>query len=79
MINQWAANQSTLNFTLPNEFVPERWLGDPRFKDDHIDAFQPYSVGPRNCIGKKFEPPSSLEPYIITFRSLNLFMDLDAR
>lgn len=35
------------------EFIPERWLGDPKFKDDKRDVFQPFSVGPRNCIGKK--------------------------
>ncbi|KAL8724561.1 MAG: hypothetical protein Q9166_007883, partial [cf. Caloplaca sp. 2 TL-2023] len=52
MINQWAAYQSALNFASPNEFVPERWLGDPRFVDDRKDVFQPFSVGPRNCIGK---------------------------
>ena len=27
-------------------------MGDEAFKDDHFDAFQPFSVDPRNCIGK---------------------------
>lgn len=40
-------------FSLPNEYHPERWLGDPRFAEDNRDAFQPFHVGPRNCIGKK--------------------------
>ncbi|SCO91339.1 related to Isotrichodermin C-15 hydroxylase [Fusarium oxysporum] len=40
------------NFTLPDSFIPERWLGDPRFTDDSNDALQPFSFGPRNCIGK---------------------------
>lgn len=41
------------NFELLDAFIPERWLGDSRFKDDRVEAFQPFSVGPRNCIGKK--------------------------
>ncbi|KAK3056238.1 hypothetical protein LTR09_002745 [Extremus antarcticus] len=34
------------------EFHPERWLGDPEYKDDNLDALEPFSVGPRNCLGK---------------------------
>ena len=34
------------------EFHPERWLGDERYKDDCLDALEPFSVGPRNCLGK---------------------------
>ncbi|KAM0722993.1 hypothetical protein Q7P37_001191 [Cladosporium fusiforme] len=39
-------------FRKPYEFHPERWMGDPEFKDDHLDALEPFSVGPRNCLGK---------------------------
>jgi cytochrome P450 len=39
-------------FRKPYEFHPERWLGDPEFKDDQLDAMEPFSVGPRNCLGK---------------------------
>ncbi|KAK3938549.1 cytochrome P450 monooxygenase [Diplogelasinospora grovesii] len=49
---QWAIHYSESNFTKPTEFHPERWLGDPRFDTDRKDAFQPFSIGPRNCIGK---------------------------
>ncbi|KAI3317155.1 hypothetical protein HD806DRAFT_395530 [Xylariaceae sp. AK1471] len=27
-------------------------MGDPRYKGNQLDAMQPFSVGPRNCIGK---------------------------
>lgn len=39
-------------FKNANEFHPERWLGDPAYKDDHLNAMEPFSVGPRNCLGK---------------------------
>ena len=39
-------------FRKPYEFHPERWLDDPEFKDDKLDAMEPFSVGPRNCVGK---------------------------
>jgi cytochrome P450 len=39
-------------FRKAGEFHPERWLGDAEFKDDRLDALEPFSVGPRNCLGK---------------------------
>lgn len=41
-------------FKDPLEFVPERWLGDERYADDQRAAMQPFSVGPRDCVGKKY-------------------------
>ncbi|OTB03603.1 hypothetical protein M426DRAFT_321523 [Hypoxylon sp. CI-4A] len=51
-VTQLAANMSEMNFTKPNEFHPERFLGDEEFAKDDLAAMQPFSVGPRNCIGK---------------------------
>lgn len=53
---QLAANYSARNFTKPEEFRPERFLGDPEFSNDSLDVVQPFSVGPRNCIGRKYVP-----------------------
>ena len=53
-LNQLAAFRSSQNFTSPNTFAPDRWLGDPRFASDRLDVMQPFSIGPRNCIGKKY-------------------------
>ncbi|KAJ5496031.1 Cytochrome monooxygenase lcsI [Penicillium diatomitis] len=43
------------NFTEPESFLPERWLEKraPRFENDKRLAFNPFSLGPRNCLGKK--------------------------
>ena len=50
-----ATFQSALNFADPLEFIPERFLPDRpmRYANDKIAALQPFSFGPRNCLGKK--------------------------
>ncbi|KAF2093617.1 RadP cytochrome P450 epoxidase [Rhizodiscina lignyota] len=50
----YPAYHSEKNFALPDEFHPERFLQgeDPRFANDKMDAFNPFSNGPRNCLGK---------------------------
>ena len=48
----WAANHSARNFRDPYEFVPERWLGDERYAADELEVSQPFSIGPRACIGR---------------------------
>ncbi|OJJ59393.1 hypothetical protein ASPSYDRAFT_56995 [Aspergillus sydowii CBS 593.65] len=57
-VHQSAAYQSPANFHNPQRFVPERWLPESKrdpsspFYSDNRDVLQPFSVGPRNCIGK---------------------------
>ncbi|KAI4724296.1 benzoate 4-monooxygenase cytochrome P450 [Aureobasidium sp. EXF-10728] len=51
-VNPWATYQSTTNFRNPASFVPERFLGDPEYASDNLAALQPFSLGPRNCLGK---------------------------
>jgi cytochrome P450 len=46
-----ATYRSPENFRDPDKFVPERWMGDERYKDDRRRALQAFSLGPRNCIG----------------------------
>ncbi|KAK6381925.1 hypothetical protein LTS17_003810 [Exophiala oligosperma] len=50
-VPHWATYHSASNFTLPDSYIPERWLDDPRFAHDNTDALQPFSYGPRNCLG----------------------------
>ncbi|KAL6901067.1 cytochrome P450 [Trichoderma evansii] len=48
---QWVNHHNPAHFRDAESFIPERWLGDARFENDKRDAFMPFSVGPRNCIG----------------------------
>lgn len=50
---QWAINHNKNYWTDPFKFAPERFLGDERYKNDQLDAMQPFGIGPRNCIGQK--------------------------
>lgn len=52
-LQQYAACRSESNFLHANEFLPQRWLGDPEFGEDRRAVSQPFSVGSRNCIGRQ--------------------------
>ncbi|KAK8007929.1 hypothetical protein PG989_001919 [Apiospora arundinis] len=51
-VSQFAANRSSAHFRLPDEYHPERWLGGSDFKDDQLDAVQPFLMGVNVCIGR---------------------------
>ncbi|KAI8939232.1 hypothetical protein NX059_005058 [Plenodomus lindquistii] len=51
-MSQHAANHSSRNFRDPDNFVPERWLGDEKYMDDKREVWNPFNFGPRNCLGK---------------------------
>ncbi|KAJ9194590.1 hypothetical protein DTO164E3_7257 [Paecilomyces variotii] len=51
-IHQWALYRRADYFTDPNNYHPERFLGDSRFVNDRLDTLQPFHVGPRNCLGR---------------------------
>lgn len=50
---QYNLHHSSSNWTDPEVFVPERWLDDSKYASDDKTAFAPFSLGPRNCIGRK--------------------------
>jgi cytochrome P450 len=52
-VSQHAANHSERNFRKPEKYVPERWMGDEEYRDDVRESVNPFSFGPRNCLGKK--------------------------
>ncbi|GAD95590.1 hypothetical protein PVAR5_4236 [Paecilomyces variotii No. 5] len=70
-----AAYHSERNFTDAEQFIPERHLGDPRYANDNTMVMQPFSFGPRNCIGRNL---AFVEMRIILARMIfNFDMELD--
>lgn len=53
-VHALSATRSPRNFHLPDSFIPDRWLpSSPScFATDHRAACQPFSTGPRGCLGK---------------------------
>jgi cytochrome P450 len=51
-VHQLSQGHNEALFKHAHEFHPERWLDDPEYKDDQLDAVEPFSTGPRNCLGK---------------------------
>lgn len=53
-VAQWASFRSEANFRDADTFVPERWIAgeDADYAGDARDVFQPFSFGPRNCLGR---------------------------
>jgi cytochrome P450 len=56
-VPHYSTFRSHKNFVEPDSFLPERWLEgnekDSRFACDRREALQPFSFGPRACIGRK--------------------------
>lgn len=55
-VNHFACSRHPDNFSDPENFAPERWLEGSRdmgpFDRDDRNCSQPFSYGPRNCLGK---------------------------
>jgi cytochrome P450 len=54
-VGSFAAAHNPVNFVNCDDFIPERWLdeGKERYAKDIKKAMQPFSLGPRGCIGKQ--------------------------
>ncbi|KAL8725032.1 MAG: hypothetical protein Q9166_007607 [cf. Caloplaca sp. 2 TL-2023] len=55
-VHHYSTYHHPKNFHQPADFLPERWLPEtrdaPPFANDNKDCMQPFSFGPRNCLGK---------------------------
>lgn len=50
-VSSWAAAHNPANFIECDSFIPERYL-DKTYDADYKKGAQPFSLGPRGCIGK---------------------------
>lgn len=55
-VNHFIATHHPDNFYQPESFLPNRWMSEFRdkapFDQDDKESAQPFSFGPRNCLGK---------------------------
>ncbi|KAH7322518.1 putative cytochrome P450 [Stachybotrys elegans] len=53
-VNPLAASLNSANFADPLKFDPSRWLEENTggIGEDRLEASQPFSFGPRNCLGR---------------------------
>ncbi|KAI1432887.1 isotrichodermin C-15 hydroxylase [Xylaria sp. CBS 124048] len=48
----WALYRAPGLWTDPNEFHPERFMKDERYANDAREAFKPFFIGSRDCLGQ---------------------------
>lgn len=78
-VNHFACYHDPRNFHRPHDFLPERWMPGAEnkfpFSQDQRNCLQPFSLGPRNCLGKNL---AWAEVRLITTHLIYLFdMKLD--
>ncbi|KAJ6495411.1 high nitrogen upregulated cytochrome P450 monooxygenase 2 [Mycena sanguinolenta] len=60
------------SFSLPDKFLPERWLPGSNLERHDAAAFMPFSIGPANCVGQKFAKCELFMVLSILFKSFDL-------
>lgn len=63
-VHPWSAGRSERNFKDCSKYIPERWLRDERYIADDGASIQPFSIGPRNCLGQVSKPSERTNLYI---------------
>ncbi|KPI40988.1 Isotrichodermin C-15 hydroxylase [Cyphellophora attinorum] len=66
-VSSWAAAHNPVNFKDCDSFIPERFIDPEWATTDNKKAYQPFSLGPRGCIGKNL---SYMEMRLILTRVL---------
>lgn len=44
--------RNSRHFEDPDDFIPERWMSACQSKILNLEAFEPFGIGPRSCIGR---------------------------
>jgi len=76
LISLWGMHRDPDFFPAPEEFIPERWLGASGRGIEPNDAFLPFGLGPRICIGRRF---AMIEIMVILSEIVRRFEILPAR
>lgn len=69
----WMLHRHPAHWVRPDDFVPERWLareGDALYP--HRNAWRPFELGPRNCIGQELAQLELRAILAMTLRDLDL-------
>lgn len=66
-VSSWAASHNPVNFKDCDKFIPERFIDPIWAETDNKRGYQPFSLGPRGCIGKNL---SYMEMRLILTRVL---------
>lgn len=64
-VSSYPTSHSSRNFKDPEVFAPERWMGDPKYEGDKRSSIQPFSFGPRNCLGKVGNRSTCFDPQMV--------------
>jgi|GEM_PF-3712676 len=54
LISVWAMHRHPDFWESPDRFIPERWLKNGGLGSEAAEAFIPFGMGPRVCIGRRF-------------------------
>jgi cytochrome P450 len=76
LISLWGMHGDPDFFPSPEEFIPERWLGTSGRGIEPNQAFLPFGMGPRICIGRRF---ATIETMVILSEIVRNFEILPVR
>ena len=76
LISLWGMHRDPDFFPSPEEFIPERWLGTSGRGIEPNEAFLPFGMGPRICIGRRF---ATIETMVILSEIVRGFEILPAQ
>jgi cytochrome P450 len=52
-IHNWSVTHTGRFYKDPDQFRPERWLGDAEFASGKGEFFHPFGLGPRTCVARQ--------------------------